>query len=682
MTTPLTTAQGHARPLAAASLIGLLLLLAGCSFESSTLGPLRCQQEGARDGARICQGGFWTLADGGTIVPVDMADMTPADMADMAPADMADMAPADMADMAPDMCIPQADVTLCQQQQAQCGTIEVTDRCGVTRQVDCAAQPGLGCGAEGQCDEATRTCLQCSTPTCPQGATCGEVSNACGDTVSCGGDCGTDEVCDTTSLQCVCPDPVCPAGAVCGEVSNACGSTTSCGTCGTDEVCDTAARLCECTDPVCPAEAMCGMVSNACGNTAQCGAGCQYGASCLTSLRCGDVELRPSRSRPRDFFGAAVAISGTNIVVGAPGDDDGGADAGAVFVFSASAPTNTWMEAQKLLPAGATAANDAFGAAVDINADRLIVGAPQGATSGNAYIFERSGSTWQRRATLSIGTLTAGAGFGTAVAIAGDLAVVGAPGSDTAAADAGEVFLFERDPISGAWTQRTGLQGHDTAAGHRFGWSVALDGGRLAVGAPRVGASGALYLFAPDAVSGIWGQQPATSAFTPPVGGVNEQLGGDVALLGDHLFGGAATADLATVADAGVGYLFDLTASSQRQLKASDAAADDGLGAAVAIDGTRLVMAAPLEDDQADDAGALYVYALDSTGQWTQEYKLTATGGSSDDMLGRGWLSFQAANSSLVLPTGSLDLEGKLVVAGSPQLEASGKGVVHIFQLP
>src|SRR5215475_16053425 len=108
------------------------------------------------------------------------------------------------------------------------------------------------------------------------------------------------------------------------------------------------------------------------------------------------------------------------------------------------------------LKAGDGKAGDLFGSAVAISGDTAIVGAPSNdinvdADQGAAYIFVRSGGNWTQEARLKAPLGAAGDYFGGAVAISGDTAIVGAYLDDTVAnVNQGVVYVFTRS--AGVWT--------------------------------------------------------------------------------------------------------------------------------------------------------------------------------------------------------------------------------------
>jgi len=185
-----------------------------------------------------------------------------------------------------------------------------------------------------------------------------------------------------------------------------------------------------------------------------------------------------------DGFGV-VAIDGVRVVVGASGDDTGASGAGSAYVFDLSSGTPTVPVATLNNPG--PAGNDYFGASVAISGARVVVGAyaddSTATDAGSAYVYDLGGATpTVPTATLTHSMPAAGDQFGTSVALSGSLMVVGAPYEDTSASDAGSVYVYDLSSGTPAVPVFT-LNNPSPAASDNFGWSVAIDGLRVAVGA-------------------------------------------------------------------------------------------------------------------------------------------------------------------------------------------------------
>ena len=145
-----------------------------------------------------------------------------------------------------------------------------------------------------------------------------------------------------------------------------------------------------------------------------------------------------------DRFGRLVALDGDRALVGAHKNDDDGTDSGSAYVFDLSG--GTWSQTQKLT-ANDAAGGDFFGYSVALSGDRALVGAPvdsdDGTASGSAYLFARSSSgTWIQIQKLTASDAAAVDNFGAMVDLDDDRALVGAPNNDDAASNSGSAYVF------------------------------------------------------------------------------------------------------------------------------------------------------------------------------------------------------------------------------------------------
>ncbi|MBN2493721.1 MAG: thrombospondin type 3 repeat-containing protein [Deltaproteobacteria bacterium] len=186
-----------------------------------------------------------------------------------------------------------------------------------------------------------------------------------------------------------------------------------------------------------------------------------------------------------DFFGIGVAVSGDDLVVGAPHDDQGEPDSGSAHVFVHQA--GGWSR-QAVLRASDAEPGDQLGVSVCLSGDMALIGAVgdshAGDYSGSAYVFVRQGESWAQQAVLAADDAQEYDQAGTSVALAGDLALVGAPGDEVEGVQyAGSAYVFVRDGAD--WSQAAKLTTPgDMHAMNLFGACVSLDGSRAAIGEP------------------------------------------------------------------------------------------------------------------------------------------------------------------------------------------------------
>ena len=146
----------------------------------------------------------------------------------------------------------------------------------------------------------------------------------------------------------------------------------------------------------------------------------------------------------------------------------------------------TWTQIAEFT-ASDGAANDYFGTAVAVSGQIALVGAPNRTVSGHVdqgsvYVFTLSGSFWTQSAELTSSDGAADDDFGLSVALSGTTAVVGALGH-TASGHSGQGEIYVFNLSGGTWTQTTELTSSDGTASDNFGESVAISGNNIVVGA-------------------------------------------------------------------------------------------------------------------------------------------------------------------------------------------------------
>ena len=242
-----------------------------------------------------------------------------------------------------------------------------------------------------------------------------------------------------------------------------------------------------------------------------------------------------------DFFGGALALHGDRALVGAQYRTGTQTNQGAAYFFERAG--GSWDQTAKLV-ATAPGAFDEFGAALDFDGTTAVVGAPrrtgQGFGAGGAYVFVETPAGWVQETLLTVVGPAQNHAFGTAIEVEGDRVAIGAPGSDAAAPGAGAVHVRSR--FGPLWVEEAKLLAADAASYQFLGRSVALEGARLLAGAPghsHAGpATGAAYVF--ENTGGTsWSQGAQLLAANA---GDFDDLGTDVALSGDLLAVGAPAA--------------------------------------------------------------------------------------------------------------------------------------------
>lgn len=297
--------------------------------------------------------------------------------------------------------------------------------------------------------------------------------------------------------------------------------------------------------------------------------------------------------------------------------------------------------ATKLQPVSGEAASfDRMGQAVAVSGDTAVVGAylaAEGAVSdaGTAYVFKRDfASSWGRQQKIIHPSPATNDLFGNAVAISDNtIAVAAVLDDEGAATDSGAVYIFTRSGVT--WTLQQRIVANDPSSNGGFGRAVALEGNTLLVGANRAnGGTGAAYVFTRSGSTWTQAQRlVATDA------AANDFFGAAVAISGDRLVVGAERANVGSTVDAGAAYAFRRSGagvwSQQTKLVPSTFSQDDNFGLSVAINGSTIAVGQPfLGTGPTDNKGAVIVFD-EQSGNWVRVATLVAADGAANDFFGR-----------------------------------------------
>ncbi len=248
------------------------------------------------------------------------------------------------------------------------------------------------------------------------------------------------------------------------------------------------------------------------GDDEGCGSGCNSGAAYIYRNVDGtwveEEKLIASDADDLDLFGWAVAIRGDTALVSSRIDDDRGVSTGSVWVFRFNG--TTWQEVQKLNASDAEV-GDLFGHSLALGDGIAVVGSLQDddacpddvlCNSGSAYVFRFDGSRWQQEAKLIAADGEEKDEFGNAVAVEGDLVIVGVRWDDDACpedpgCESGSAYVFRREETT--WVEAAKLVASDMAATDYFGVDVALSADLALVGSylddDAGTASGSVYVY-------------------------------------------------------------------------------------------------------------------------------------------------------------------------------------------
>ena len=227
---------------------------------------------------------------------------------------------------------------------------------------------------------------------------------------------------------------------------------------------------------------------------------------------------------------------------------------------------------------------------------------------------------------------------------------------------------------NGTWSQQAELIGSDSGGNDFFGWSVAVSGTTVVVGAPchplsasgQICGAGAAYVFSQNG-DGTWSQQAELTA-SDGVGA--DWFGGSVTITGSTVVVGA-DCHPSSYPNCGPGaaYVFIEKGGTwvmQGELTASDGAAGDAFGASVAANGGTAVIGAGSHNVGSNQAqGAAYFFVQNGNGTWSQQAELTSSNGTAAGHFG-----------------GYVAVDGGTIVVGAPSQTVGsnqGQGAAYVF---
>lgn len=321
-----------------------------------------------------------------------------------------------------------------------------------------------------------------------------------------------------------------------------------------------------------------------------------------------------------DNFGISVAVSGDTAIVGANGHDELGTNSGAAYIFHWNG--SNWDQIQKLMSSD-EAAYDLFGTSVAIDGNRAVVVAPgkyiNGVQFGATYVFHNNGSSWVQEQRLSVGASGNSAMLSASTSISGNVIVVGSSLDDVMGFQAGAAYVFYWNGTS--WIQKPKLFASDAASAQYFGWSVAVFGDWIVVGAHGDSSlgitSGAAYIFKridngtpTNPSDDIWQQ---TQKLIPTDGAAYDQFGYSLGINSETIVVGGSGAGL----HVGAAYVYTLGGSNWNFSTKLSAGYPMSFGSVVTVssDSNRIVVGAP-------DVGKSYIFSKNNL-NWSEEARLT-----------------------------------------------------------
>lgn len=365
-------------------------------------------------------------------------------------------------------------------------------------------------------------------------------------------------------------------------------------------------------------------------------------------------------------FGSSVSIDGDYLIVGAPDEHEGLPGeyqrqyAGSAYIFHRTG--NSWDTGTEIT-AHVPEALDNFGQSVCIKGDYAIVGAYWAETGGAAYIFHRTDTnTWDAGFKILAFDAELDDEFGVSVAIDGDYAIVGAREEDENGEGAGAAYIFHRTDTN-TWDTGIKVMGWPVADAW-FGDSVAISGDYAVVGAPREvsgGSSAGAVYFYHRVDTNAWEQAEAYDGQTGHVLGRSVAMSGDDALVGAPYRPGGSSDEITS---AGAAYAMHRTDAagwaSSAKLLAPEQAEQARFGWSVSTSGDDAIVAA-------QGQARAFIFHRSGGTSWDSGTEIVASDPSDDDF------------ASCVSISGGTAVVGAPLENGGPGDPLNDCGAVYLY---
>jgi len=368
----------------------------------------------------------------------------------------------------------------------------------------------------------------------------------------------------------------------------------------------------------------------------------------MTTSRSAELEASDGIFNTGNYFGYFSGLSGSIGIVGAAGNGTNG----TAYIFR-NLNTATGVVTQNLkLDASDITSNDYAGWGVSISGSTALVNAPTHAGKGAAYIFrgvDTATGSLSQSVKLLASDGASGDSFGNSGGLSGNTAILGANFARVNGVQTGAAYVFRGlDTATGTINESLKLTASDGAAADHFGISSAISGSIGVVGAmlANIGSTadqGAAYVFRNlDTATGTITESVKLVASDGVGGSGYDAFANYVAISGSTALVSAHQDD-DKGNNSGSVYVFrnldSATGTVNQNLKlvASDGGSNDNFGMSVGISGNVALVGAINDDDKASNAGAAYLYLNVNTGSgsMTEDVKIIASNGGSQDLFGR-----------------------------------------------
>lgn len=346
------------------------------------------------------------------------------------------------------------------------------------------------------------------------------------------------------------------------------------------------------------------------------------------------------------------------------------------FLFAQTVEPNPYQDEIATLIASDPSAYDDFGWAISIDGDTAVIGARRndasGSASGAAYVLTRSNGIWTHTAVLSSNDLAEGDFFGSSVAIQGNTIVVGASLERTSGYSSGAAYVFTGSGSS--WTQQAKLLADEnlivdesvnsTINSFTFGDSVAVDGDTIVVGASANGGAtkpGSAYVFTRS--GSTW---TLDAKLEPSASSRGDAFGRKVEIEGDTVIVTASAIDQSNTNNSGAVYVYGRNGSTwplEQEILPEVPYFGGGFGRSVSLDGDTMAIGSIGDSQFGSFVGATFIYEKGLDG-WVVKQKLVP----------------EEKYTRMVFGV-AVSLDGDTLVATSLNFRIANHGAVFVFKL-
>jgi FG-GAP repeat len=283
-------------------------------------------------------------------------------------------------------------------------------------------------------------------------------------------------------------------------------------------------------------------------------------------------------------------------------------------------------------------------------------------TTGAIYVFVKPSTGWTNMPPTATLTTTDGVGCGIVygtLSISGDTIVMGAMDANSSL---GEAYVFVEP--AGGWTDMTQTARLTASSGHAnslFGYSTAVSGDTVVVGAPLASATGKVYLYMKP-LSG-WADMTETAVLTAPSAPQEAELGTGVSIDGSTVLASSGKEAAYIFSEPSAGWKNTTPAAT---LTAADGSSGD-LGIAVGLSGSIAAVGASFRGNSKNPgSGGIYIFTEPKSG-WKS---MTSN------------VLLSTSNSHFASRFGAtVAVQGNIVVGGAPGA-MNAVGAAYVFELP